>query len=594
MKIWSISTAVRNPERLRNFLTVLSAIEGEEWNRANQKKFQVSLIQHKYYGGISPQFRQGLTDVQISWLDSLNDLTYDQALEILHQKDYEGGGDMRGRNSYKPLEKMGLAYIDNNRNVIITSMGRYFLRDDFDFGELFFRSFLKWQYPNPLSKDFTSIEGYNIKPFIATLHLIRKVNELCSESGATIKGISKLEFELFVPTLINYSEISNQAKNIINFRTIYESFNTNEEKIEFKREYIRENFSDFSNFNNAHDYTDNIIRYFRMTRFLASRGGGYYIDLEPRRSIEINKLLEYDDGSSINLSRDEYIEYISNIALPILPWEETVELYSIYTASLAEVNQMENMLGMIITPKEDIRYSTKEILNSSIESLRQKRRQLQDLELKIRFESEEGILEVIRTLENIRNIGVKPSLALEKWISIALNVVNDAVSIKPNHLVDDENQIVFTAPGNKPDIECYYTNFKSICEVTLLTTRDQWYNEGQPVMRHLRDFENLIGEEAYCIFIAPRLHRDTINTYWNAVKYEYEGRVMKIIPLTLSQLIQILYLLIRFKKQNIPFTNVVFKELLDTIISLTNESQSSSEWIEKITDYISSIERVYL
>lgn len=42
-------------------------------------------------------------------------------------------------------------------------------------------------------------------------------------------------------------------------------------------------------------------------------------------------------------------------------------------------------------------------------------------------------------------------------------------------------------------------------------------------MRHIRDFEdNNPNKETYCLFIAPKLHRDTINTFWISVKYEYE------------------------------------------------------------------------
>ena len=75
----------------------------------------------------------------------------------------------------------------------------------------------------------------------------------------------------------------------------------------------------------------------------------------------------------------------------------------------------------------------------------------------------------------------------------------------------------------------------------MLCNRDQWYNEGQPVMRHLRDFENSNTElPNYCLFIAPSLHSDTINTFFNSVKFQYEGKKQKIIPITINQLIYIL------------------------------------------------------
>ena len=44
------------------------------------------------------------------------------------------------------------------------------------------------------------------------------------------------------------------------------------------------------------DYGDNAIRYFRITGYIQIRGGGFWIDLEPRRLVEINSLLSGDNA----------------------------------------------------------------------------------------------------------------------------------------------------------------------------------------------------------------------------------------------------------------------------------------------------------
>jgi hypothetical protein len=50
MKIpWSISTTVRNPERLRNFLRVLKNLEGKEFTKEEQVRYQILLIKDKLY-----------------------------------------------------------------------------------------------------------------------------------------------------------------------------------------------------------------------------------------------------------------------------------------------------------------------------------------------------------------------------------------------------------------------------------------------------------------------------------------------------------------------------------------------------------------
>ncbi len=37
-KPWSITTTLRNPDRLRDFLVVLKCLEGYKWDLENQKK----------------------------------------------------------------------------------------------------------------------------------------------------------------------------------------------------------------------------------------------------------------------------------------------------------------------------------------------------------------------------------------------------------------------------------------------------------------------------------------------------------------------------------------------------------------------------
>ncbi len=113
MRFWSVSTTIRNPDRIRNFLKVLKELEGEIWNSDNQKKFQILLIQNKVYGYGENQFHNSLSEEQNSWLNS--NITYEQAENILNTKNYVGGGDMRRRQSYNPLEKMGLAYLDEKK-----------------------------------------------------------------------------------------------------------------------------------------------------------------------------------------------------------------------------------------------------------------------------------------------------------------------------------------------------------------------------------------------------------------------------------------------------------------------------------------------
>ena len=121
----------------------------------------------------------------------------------------------------------------------------------------------------------------------------------------------------------------------------------------------------------------------------------------------------------------------------------------------------------------------------------------------------------------------------------------------------------------------------------MLTGRDQWYNEGQPIMRHLRDFEERNKDKrAYCLFIAPTLHRDTLNTFWFSVKYEYEGKHQRIIPLSIQNFIELLNTLVEIKQKGKFFSHSELNRLYDEILFNSGESINVNEWVEKIPNII--------
>jgi hypothetical protein len=594
MRLWSVSTTVRNPERVRSFLKVLKELDGVVWNDESQKKFQILLIQRKIYGFNERQFEKTLTAHQLEQIHSAT-FTYNQAEAILNAKNYEGGGEMRGRQSFNPLEKMGLAYIDADKKIRITTFGESFLSENYDLGDIFFRSFLKWQYPNPDLNKYRAEDGYNIKPLIATFHLIKKVNALCVEKGIKEKGVSKTEFALFFTTLSNCTNIESTAKELIAFRLEYSKRNTRIEKDKYAAKYFYEHYSEYESWKNANEYTDNVIRYFRLTRFFYLRGNDYYIDLEPRRKIEIDSLLEIDTASAREFaSSEEYTAYLGDAAQPELPWETKVKLQEVIKLLLADIEATEQDLTdkNISFPKRSkiiFESDNVEILKKIIGDLRACRRTLGDAAVHVELQLVENIEQCIKNLQNISKLADKKPVELERIVTFGLHILNDAIGIRPNYPVGDDNQPTFTAPANKPDIECFYQSFNSICEVTLLIGRSQWFNEGQPVMRHFRDFETVHNEkQSYCLFVAPKIHRDTGNTFWISVKYEYEGRKQNIIPITITQFIETLQYLLQAKKQkaNYFLSHKQIKELFDTIVSASEGLTKSDDWLAAIPTLI--------
>jgi hypothetical protein len=554
LKLWSISTTLKNPYRFRDFLKVLSELEGKEWNKNTQIEFQIKLIQHRLYG-LTNQFLKDLPkDLEEKFLDFDKKLDYKTAKKIFETKNYTDPA-MRGRTSFKPLEKFGTVAIIDDR-IKLTNLGKWVLSDKFDINKFFLKTLLKWQYSNPLDRDF---KNFNIKPFIGVLELIYKVNKKCKEMNLKAKGISFWEFEIFTLSLTNYKEIDKKVEELLKFRENLESIKGFKEKERFYKKFKENYLSNFSNKKHSRDYADNAIRYFRLTNLLYIRGGGFYIDLDERKldliKFVINEIGSYKENFENKLA---YIEYLSNLDLPKIDFEEKNFF-------------IENILNL------DSKFSFEKLKELNLEELK-------NIYQNLLIINKKRILNIDDVISNLKNFRehptLKPSVALEKYVTEALIIINDALKIKPNYIAGDDGEIIFTAPANTPDIECFYESFNSICEVTNLTSKEQWFNEGQPVMRHLRNFENKYSN-AYALFIAPKLHQDTINTFWIAVKYEYEGKKQKIIPLTISQLIEILEVVKKCKNLN----HKKIKEFLDDV-SNVNHISSSKEWIGNIPNKI--------
>lgn len=602
-KPWSITTTTRSPYRLREQLRILkNNFTGIEWTRENQINFQISLIQYRLYGhsennGFSNQFLIGLSNRHKEIFTNFShNLTFDEAKEIFESKNYTDPP-MRGRQSFNPFKKLGFVWLEDGI-LKITDFGEHFLSEEYDLSEIFFRSFIKWQLPNPDNTGYKLRDGHDIKPFIGTLHLIKTVNSKWETLGNNPVGLSKKEFLLFAPTLVNFENINEQAQKVVDLRLLQQG-KTKREKKEIFNNYQQSFAIEFLEIedskkikkllNNLRDYGDNAIRYFRLTNLIFIRGNGYYVDLEARRSIEIDSLLDFDNAKSKSFeSKGEYLAYISDISESQLPWETKEKYVEIIEKIIDEIKIYETDLEKENIEIKNYQEMQSDELKNYITELRTYRKLLQNELNHKESQNTEQVESYIKNLENIFDFDDRPIL-LEKLSALGLYALNDALKIQPNYPVGDDNEPTFTAPANTPDIECFYDSFNAICEVTMLKSRDQWYNEGQPVMRHLRDFENKYSDKtAYCLFIAPTLHRDTLNTFWTAIRYEYEGTKQKIVPLSISNFILILKILLQIKSENKFLKHSEISRLYDEILDSSSSFNDASEWMQSVPSTISS------
>ena len=595
LKAWSITTTVRNPERLRDFLVALKPLENQSWDNVNQENYQKLLIKNRLHGFGSTQFYNGLTSNIINIINDTDNEIDDNIIdEIIRLKNYTDFA-MRGRQSINPLTKFGFVIIDDGK-VKITELGKKLIASEKDTGDVFLKSFIKWQIPNPASNDFADNDDYSVVPFVAILRLISEVNKIEAERGNNPVGISKREFSLFAPSLVQYSEIESYAKKIVDLRDLQKG-KTKQEREEVRNNY-REQFAvNFLGTNdqskiskllkNLQDYGDNAIRYFRLTKFIRIRGNGFYIDLEPSRHTEIEALFESEFYKPRHFTcRDEYISYMTDDSLPVLPWHTKEKLSKIADEIHDDVVRLQNNLNLPIESKKDTAPMSESHLLTYIDDLRESRKLLQEKDNHIKSQPVESISQYIEQLEKIFDLENR-ALMLEYLSTMGLHALNDAKEIRPNYPVGDDNNPTSTAPGGMADIECFYDSFSMICEVTMLSGRDQWFNEGQPVMRHLRDFENSHGN-AYCVFIAPAIHTDSAETFHIANTIGYKGSKQKIAPLTIKQFVELLKTLRKMREANKNFTHNNLKSLVSDIAESASSISNSDDWVANTQNIINS------
>ena len=179
-----------------------------------------------------------------------------------------------------------------------------------------------------------------------------------------------------------------------------------------------------------------------------------------------------------------------------------------------------------------------EELRTLLDGLREKKKQVELGIMDIRGRGPEKLLEALNFYDDILNHQTFDAPTFLEWNTWRVFVALDgAKKIKPNLVMDENLEPVGTAGGNGPDMEVSFPDIHVVPEVTMRTGADQERYESLPVIRHVEDFiRKVTYEETYGLFVAPRIHRDTIVKFFMAWKQGgFYGESVKIVPLTVAQ-----------------------------------------------------------
>lgn len=575
MELWNFTTTIRTPDRIKGFAKVAKQFEGKKWISGNQIQidFQIALIQNKLYLEMETNKKFPEKDI----------LTLEEAKEIAKGDTPNLNGyrwkdpPMRGRTSFSPLVEFGIFYLDDDKIIHATHKGNQLIECNITSNQ-YLEDVLLQSHKPTMKK---------LIPLIGILQLISKVNKLWQEKGNNPTGIHKREFSLFVPSLLDYSKIDSQAKLLIEFREEYANASTSDKTkcvVKYKKMFADGDILTNWDNPNATDIQKkkvkqfkrrfeeygrgNTISYFRAAGWIQVRGGGFRIDLNPLRKIENEKILNMSAKPISHISKKAYAEHLAGEEPFEIPWKTKKLLMKKY-AFISKIIKNESSKKKIpsqITIKQTEELEKLELyqIEEEIETQQVEFKRIVTTE-QIQNSTDIDVLKEI--IHNLKNLPSEAALILEYECTRGLMALDDG-EIKPNYSLGDDGLPTSTAPGNQGDIESFYPSFNLLTEVTMLTRADQWRNEAQPVTRHYRNFAETRGSsETYCLFIAPALHRDTIDQFHYQNNRPVEKRE-KIIPITNSQYIEILELLLQLKEKDpsYKFSHESFRKLLDSII----------------------------
>ena len=594
-KVWSINTTVRNPERLQGFLSVLEQFEGEYFDNETQALFQKELVRNKLY---KPMDTPEELVIEYENPEPFDDPDTEVIFSLIADPA------LRGRTSVSRCNQMGLSIaLKSEGPVVITDLGRDFLENDFSKEQnFFFNYFVKWQLPNPLESGY---DDFDLNPFLATLYIINKVNDLEENRKRKRKGISKEEFSLFVIPLKKFSEIDKVCNDIINYRDFVKE--SDEDAMGVYQKLIRQKAKEVfevtsereitKKANNLKDYADSVIRWFRKTQYIIYRGSQHYVDISPSRLEQAKQLISHLPLSSNHYeTKEEYRKFLVNKDLPILPWDSDIETKKVIISNLGKlIKETQDIIDSNFPNRRqhDFVYEPIFLPDQGLNDLRQMeseyRKNLNTLNYELMTLKESDLSNLdshISHLNELANITrgnrkEKGPLCLEWYTSLSLMALDDSLEIKPNLVRSDDGLPLFTAGGGLGDIECYYGSFNLIVEVTLMIKRDQVPNEVLPVSRHFADFKDkFLDKDCYCLFIAPLIHKDALNMFYFFINNGYEGHDLNLIPLTIEQYTKLLTYVLENSNEGKFINHKKFEEFfVNTLLNLRSEN-NTRKWHE--------------
>ena len=460
------TTTLRNPERLKKFLSVLKKHDGEILSNKLAEKISGEIISAGLY---SPMRMSSKIKRKIS---EGRPLTASETAKVLSENPqnhkeagFDKGWPSRFDTWFKTAKEWGFVFYKNNEKIVFSKIGsKLAAAEKYKFFEqtAFLNAFAKYQRNNP----FRRVLNENA-PLALLLQVIKKLN---FDSSLSNVGISKLELPLLIYWKNNDAEaLYSRIKKLRRQYGLSPSweiiFDICKKEI-MKGEHIKRDHKSI-----MVDYPDEFIRKMRLTGLISLRGNGKFIDINKNENKKIKYILKNYSSYKKYRTEKSYFQYLSEIDKNLVSAPSNDPLPAKKESFLKKWVEEYDWE----TIKSEILKLTKSSLSSD---------------------------KILKYLPN--------PVRLEFLSALAIKSRFPNITVIPNYPIDDEGLPTSTASGggDQGDIECFERTQGVLVEVTMLEGAIQTKMEVYPIARHLSKFKEK-AEAAMALFVAPSIFIDT-------------------------------------------------------------------------------------
>ena len=530
----SFDTTLRNPERIPQFISILSKYEGKVLDDETTLRLEAEIIQKKIFKpskdtlgtyvkeyhdkfNFWPEDKSKAAEEKVKryyaeWKKSkLGEMDIEKIIYLLkntitrhNEKGWNGGWESRVHTQFNFLNELGLVRVIKGRKVELSKNGKmmikcykdgYIVKDNYNDAyerSAFLNAFAKYQINNPYRKNTIDV---NFFPLV--LNVIEYLDKKYNRPGIYIQDIP------FISTWGN-NDYKALAELIYEFRRKFGYNTSNELVYEYamnlldestpnnilapaSREFLLKKHKDYKFSKIIFETPDEVIRKLRLTRLISLRGAGRFIDINRKEYSKIKYIIENYSQSKEFEDEDEFFAYMGKIDESLM-----FEIDEVETEEEKDIKER--------TIENWAHEKDWEFLKEEMKNVSKRNSPTNDETLKY----------------------IKATARLEFLTSIVLKKALPRLKVMPNYVTDDQGIPFNTAAGENSqntgaDIDVYEDNIHAIVEPTLSSARAFQVEHELPTIRaHLmttyeKEKEEDKIKEWFAIFLAPKVQKDVGN-----------------------------------------------------------------------------------